>query len=53
MRHATPTSRRSTASKRRRADANVSVKLTQMGLDIDEPLCVENLRADHRRAPGS
>src|SRR6266480_4344698 len=27
------------------ADANVSVKLTQMGLAIDERLCVENLRA--------
>lgn len=27
------------------ADANVSVKLTQMGLDIDESLCVENVRA--------
>jgi proline dehydrogenase len=27
------------------ADANVSVKLTQMGLDIDEALCVANLRA--------
>ena len=27
------------------ADANVSVKLTQMGLDIDESLCVANLRA--------
>src|SRR5436309_14299116 len=27
------------------ADANVSVKLTQMGLAIDEGLCVENLRA--------
>jgi proline dehydrogenase len=27
------------------ADANVSLKLTQMGLDIDEPLCIENLRA--------
>ena len=26
------------------ADANVSVKLTQMGLDIDEALCVANLR---------
>ena len=28
-----------------RADANVSLKLTQMGLDIDEQLCVDNLRA--------
>ena len=27
------------------ANANVSVKLTQMGLDIDEQLCVSNLRA--------
>lgn len=27
------------------ANANVSVKLTQMGLDIDESLCVENMRA--------
>jgi proline dehydrogenase len=27
------------------ADGNVSVKLTQMGLDTDEGLCVENLRA--------
>jgi proline dehydrogenase len=27
------------------ADGNVSVKLTQMGLDIDEALCRENLRA--------
>src|SRR5947207_1533927 len=27
------------------ADANVSVKLTQMGLTIDERLCVQNLRA--------
>jgi len=27
------------------ADANVSVKLTQMGLALDERLCVENLRA--------
>jgi proline dehydrogenase len=32
------------------ADANVSVKLTQMGLDIDERLCVENLRAVIARA---
>jgi len=28
-----------------RANANVSVKLTQMGLDIDEQLCVGNMRA--------
>ena len=27
------------------ADANVSVKLTQMGLDIDEQLCLGNMRA--------
>ena len=33
-----------------RADANVSVKLTQMGLDIDEMLCVENMRAIIARA---
>jgi proline dehydrogenase len=33
-----------------RADANVSVKLTQMGLDIDEALCVENMRAIVSRA---
>ena len=33
-----------------RADANVSVKLTQMGLDIDEALCVENMRAILGRA---
>src|SRR3989449_3164389 len=32
------------------ADANVSVKLTQMGLDIDEALCVENMRAIIARA---
>jgi proline dehydrogenase len=32
------------------ADANVSVKLTQMGLDIDEPLCIANLRAIIARA---
>src|SRR3989441_5367081 len=32
------------------ADANVSTKLTQMGLDIDEVLCVENLRAIIARA---
>jgi proline dehydrogenase len=33
-----------------RADANVSVKLTQMGLDIDEGLCVENMRSIVGRA---
>lgn len=27
------------------ANANVSVKLTQMGLDIDESLCIANMRA--------
>src|SRR6266487_2845196 len=27
------------------ADANVSLKLTQMGLEIDERLCIENVRA--------
>ena len=27
------------------ANANVSVKLTQMGLDIDEQMCVNNMRA--------
>src|SRR6266849_6160327 len=32
------------------ADANVSVKLSQMGLDIDEALCVENMRAIIARA---
>ena len=31
-------------------DGNVSVKLTQMGLDIDEALCVANLRALMERA---
>lgn len=30
---------------RAHADANVSVKLTQMGLDIDERLCTANMRA--------
>ena len=30
--------------------ANVSVKLTQMGLDIDEALCLENMRAILTRA---
>jgi proline dehydrogenase len=33
-----------------RAQANVSVKLTQMGLDIDEALCVANMRAIIGRA---
>ncbi len=28
-----------------RANANVSVKLTQMGLDIDEQLCIANMRS--------
>jgi proline dehydrogenase len=32
------------------ANSNVSVKLTQMGLDIDPHLCVENLRAIVARA---
>ncbi|HTR19953.1 MAG TPA: proline dehydrogenase family protein [Gemmatimonadales bacterium] len=32
------------------ARANVSVKLTQMGLDIDEGVCIENLRAILARA---
>jgi proline dehydrogenase len=32
------------------ADANISVKLTQMGLDIDETLCVDNLRTILARA---
>jgi proline dehydrogenase len=32
------------------ADANVSVKLTQMGLDIDQGLCAENMRAIIGRA---
>ena len=32
------------------ADANVSVKLTQMGLDVDEALCVAHLRAIIGRA---
>ncbi len=34
------------------ADANVSVKLTQMGLDLDEPLCIDNLRTIIRKAQG-
>jgi len=33
-----------------RADANVSLKLTQMGLDIAERLCIENLRAISAKA---
>ena len=33
-----------------KADANVSVKLTQMGLDIDEALCIDNMRAVIARA---
>ena len=28
-----------------KANANVSVKLTQMGLDLDEQLCIRNMRA--------
>jgi len=32
------------------ADANVSVKLTQMGLEIDERLCLENIRTIIARA---
>jgi proline dehydrogenase len=32
------------------AEANVSVKLTQMGLDIDEALCRDNMRAILTRA---
>jgi proline dehydrogenase len=32
------------------AEANVSVKLTQMGIDIDESLCLENMRAILTRA---
>jgi len=35
---------------RARADSNVSVKLTQMGLDIDAGLCVDNVRAIVGRA---
>lgn len=37
------------------ADANVSVKLTQMGLDIDPALCQDNMRAiiDRARGDGS
>src|SRR2546430_16449223 len=33
-----------------KANANVSVKLTQMGLDVDEALCIENMRAVIGRA---
>jgi proline dehydrogenase len=33
-----------------KANANVSVKLTQMGLDIDEQLCIANMRAIIGRA---
>jgi len=32
------------------ADANVSVKLTQMGLDLDEAQCIDNMRAIIARA---
>src|SRR2546426_7528697 len=32
------------------ADANVSVKLTQMGLDLDEAQCIDNMRAIITRA---
>jgi proline dehydrogenase len=32
------------------ADANVSLKLTQMGLDLDEQLCLDNLRVIFARA---
>jgi proline dehydrogenase len=37
------------------ADANVSVKLTQMGLDLDQALCLENVGAviDRARQHGS
>lgn len=35
-----------------RADGNVSVKLTQMGLDIDEAMCVANVGAIVARARG-
>lgn len=34
------------------ADSNVSVKLTQMGLDIDPAQCVENMRAIIAKAKG-
>ena len=33
-----------------KANANVSVKLTQMGLDVDEQLCLDNMRAIISRA---
>lgn len=33
-----------------RADANVSLKLTQMGLDVDQTLCLDNVRAVIARA---
>ena len=33
-----------------RADANVSLKLTQMGIDVDERMCVDNVRAVVARA---
>jgi proline dehydrogenase len=33
-----------------KANANVSVKLTQMGLDVDEELCIDNMRAIIGRA---
>src|SRR3989442_8226352 len=33
-----------------KANANVSVKLTQMGLDVDQALCIENMRAIIGRA---
>ncbi|MGE5800966.1 MAG: proline dehydrogenase family protein [Gemmatimonadota bacterium] len=33
-----------------KANANVSVKLTQMGLDIDEQLCIRNMRSIIGRA---
>jgi proline dehydrogenase len=35
---------------RAKLDGNVSVKLTQLGLDIDSELCAENMRAVLRRA---
>jgi len=38
-----------------RLDANVSLKLTQMGLDVDEELCHENVRriVEHARERGN
>jgi proline dehydrogenase len=33
-----------------RLDANLSIKLTQLGLDLDEPLCVEQMRRILARA---